>query len=209
MILLPTFIIKLVHQVYWYMFVSISIFGFESSTALNVLVCCITTLGWLYKTTVFLFMCVLFRLMCSLQILRLQGYIKLLERTTDVRIIMAEHMRIRHQLSLISHRTRSFLVISLFMITFSQLWTLLVLIESAKTLSFFRAGDLVVSYVTVIHISVIHFFSAEVSIASSHIFLHCIHTHVLSLNGHILESGGEHLLIRYVNLAYGAGLLIC
>lgn len=103
-------------------------------------------------------MCVLFRLMCSLQILRLQGYIKLLERTTDVRVIMAEHMRIRHQLSLISHRTRSFLVISLFMITFSQLWTLLVLIESAKTLSFFRAGDLVVSYVKVIHFSIILFF---------------------------------------------------
>ena len=29
------------------------------------------------------------------------------------------------------------------------------------------------------------------------------------MSGHILGSGEEHLLIHYVNLAYGAGLLIC
>jgi hypothetical protein len=82
--------------------------------------------------------------MCCLQILRLKGYKKLLEETPDVSIILSEHMRIRSQLLTISHRFRIFMVSSLFTISFSQMCSLFVILGSAKSINFFRAGDLAV-----------------------------------------------------------------
>lgn len=110
----------------------------------DIFMCAGNVLAWLYKSTVFLFVCVLFRLLCSLQLLRLREYIKLVEGTTDVLVILQEHLRIREQLSIISHRFRVFLVLSIFLITFSQLYSLLVISDSQDTLHFMSAGDLLV-----------------------------------------------------------------
>jgi hypothetical protein len=148
-ILLPCFLIELIFRVWWYLYVSISIPFFvlpggEHPRVINVVLCCAGMLSWLYRTSVFLFMCVLFRLMCCLQILRLKGYKKLLEETPDVSIILSEHMRIRSQLLTISHRFRIFMVSSLFTISFSQMCSLFVILGSAKSINFFRAGDLAV-----------------------------------------------------------------
>ncbi|CAK9881478.1 unnamed protein product [Sphagnum jensenii] len=148
-ILLPCFLIELIFRVWWYLYVSISIPFFvlpggPHPRVINVVLCFAGMLSWLYRTSVFLFMCVLFRLMCCLQILRLKGYKKLLEETPDVSIILSEHMRIRSQLLTISHRFRIFMVSSLFTISFSQMCSLFVILGSAKSINFFRAGDLAV-----------------------------------------------------------------
>lgn len=82
--------------------------------------------------------------MCSLQVLRLEGYNKLLEVTSEVSIILKEHMKIRSQLTTISHRFRFFMVLALFAIVFSQLTSLFQILLFAKTINFFRAGDLAV-----------------------------------------------------------------
>lgn len=148
--LLPIALIEIAFRVWWYYYVTVSIPFIEShrrlKIILNVVLCSCGLLSWLYRTSVFLFTCILFRLMCHLQILRLKGYIKLLETTSNVSIILSEHMRIRSQLTIISHRFRAFLVAASFTISFSQVWSAFVLLSSYEKFNFFRAGDLVVSH---------------------------------------------------------------
>ena len=148
-ILLPVAVIEIVFRLWWYYYVTVTIPFIESdrtlSLVLNIAFFSSGLLSWLYRTSVFLFTCILFRLMCSLQILRLKGYIKLLGTTPNVSIILTEHMRFRSQLTTISHRFRAFLISALFTISFSQVWSLFVLLSSYEKTNFFRAGDLVVS----------------------------------------------------------------
>lgn len=156
-ILLPVALIEIAFRMWWYYYVTVSIPFMASDRRLTILlnVAFFTSglLSWLYRTSVFLFTCILFRLMCSLQILRLKGYIQLLGTTPNVSVILAEHLRIRSQLTTISHRLRAFLVASLFTISFSQVWSLFVLLSSLEKISFFRAGDLVVSVRSILQTS--------------------------------------------------------
>jgi hypothetical protein len=144
-ILLPCMTVEVVHKVWWYLFVSVRVPYLLEEPALNIILCSVTLLAWLYKAAVFLFVCILFRLMCTLQLLRLRGYIELLQETSSVATILKEHMRIRDQLLMISHRYRVFVILSMFTITFSQLTSLFLVTDSRnKGINFFRAGDLVV-----------------------------------------------------------------
>lgn len=142
--LFPTFLIAIAHRGWWYSYVTVSFPYLADVPRVNVILFGAAVISWLYRTSVFLFMCVLFRLMCSLQVLRLKGYNKLLETTSEVAIILKEHMRIRAQLTTISHRFRLFLIFALFTIVFSQLSSLFEILLSAKQINFFRAGDLAV-----------------------------------------------------------------
>jgi hypothetical protein len=132
--LLPTFVVAVAHRVWWYYYVTLSFPYVSDVPRINLVLFIAAVFSWLYRTSVFLFMCVLFRLMCSLQVLRLKGYNKLLEVTSDVSIILKEHMKIRNQLTTISHRFR----------IFSQLSSLFQILLSAKDINFFRAGDLAI-----------------------------------------------------------------
>lgn len=142
--LLPTFLIETFHRALWYYYVTVSAPYLANIPNANLLLFALSILSWLYRTSVFLFMCVLFRLMCALQILRLRSYYKLLETTSEVTTILKEHMKIRTQLTTISHRFRLFLIFALFTIILSQLSSLFQILLSAKTINFFRAGDLAV-----------------------------------------------------------------
>ncbi|KAG0582571.1 hypothetical protein KC19_3G070200 [Ceratodon purpureus] len=142
--LLPAFLIESFHRAWWYYYVTVSAPYLANIPHINLLLFTLSILSWLYRTSVFLFMCVLFRLMCSLQILRLRSYYKLLETTSEVSTILKEHMKIRNQLTTISHRFRVFLIFALFTITLSQLSSLFQILLSAKMINFFRAGDLAV-----------------------------------------------------------------
>uniref|UniRef100_A0A0D9X9W7 Uncharacterized protein n=1 Tax=Leersia perrieri TaxID=77586 RepID=A0A0D9X9W7_9ORYZ len=77
-----------------------------------------TVASWVYRTGVFLLVCVLFRLTCELQILRFEGIYHMFDdveaRATD---IFAEHRRIRTQLLATSHRYRAFIICCLVTIT--------------------------------------------------------------------------------------------
>lgn len=104
--------------------------------------------SWVYRTGVFLLVCVLFRLTCELQILRLQGVHKLFETSSgsgsDVVVIFNEHLRIRKQLSVTSHRYRFFIIVCLLVITVSQFVALLLVLASKSDKNFFNSGDVVV-----------------------------------------------------------------
>ncbi|KAJ7543533.1 hypothetical protein O6H91_09G042300 [Diphasiastrum complanatum] len=80
----------------------------------------------------------------SVEILRLQGYNKLVGETPEVSVILSGHMHICDQLLIISHRSRTFLMTSLLTITLSQFLSLFAITTTAGPVNFFRAGDLAI-----------------------------------------------------------------
>ncbi|XP_057723905.1 uncharacterized protein LOC130939857 [Arachis stenosperma] len=98
-----------------------------------------------HRTLVFLVLCVLFRLTCKLQRLRFEGVHKIFEGCgSDASLIFGEHVRIRKQLWLTSHRYRFFIIGCLVTITVSQLGALLLVLASKSDKTFFNFGDLLV-----------------------------------------------------------------
>lgn len=144
LILLPSFLVELVHQVWWFNYASAQLPFIQSSAAKNTLMCSIVMVSWLYKTAAFLLPCILFRLMCYLQNLRFEGYTKMLQSSSEVPVILSEHMRLRLQLNIISHRYRMFIVLSLVTVTVSQFAFLLMITATTGSVNFFKAGDLAV-----------------------------------------------------------------
>ncbi|KAM0835232.1 hypothetical protein ACQ4PT_063063 [Festuca glaucescens] len=105
-----------------------------------------TVASWVYRTGVFLLVCVLFRLTCELQILRFEGIYHMfdVEACAAADEIFVEHRRIRTQLLATSHRYRVFIICCLVTITVSQLGALLVALSSKDGKSFANSGDLLV-----------------------------------------------------------------
>ncbi|KAJ1269165.1 hypothetical protein BS78_07G189700 [Paspalum vaginatum] len=105
-----------------------------------------TVVSWVYRTGVFLLVCVLFRLTCELQILRFEGIYHMfdVEARATAAEIFAEHRRIRTQLFATSHRYRVFILCCLVTITVSQLGALVVALSSRAPKSFSNTGDLLV-----------------------------------------------------------------
>lgn len=106
-----------------------------------------TVASWVYRTGVFLLVCVLFRLTCELQILRFEGIYHMfdVEARAAAAEIFAEHRRIRTQLLATSHRYRAFILSCLVTITVSQLGALVVALSSKDGKSFANSGDLLVT----------------------------------------------------------------
>jgi len=149
-VLLPCFVVELIHKILWFSDASVNIPFISNKLAKNIVMCFLLMLSWLYRAATFLLMCVLFRLTCSLQILRFKGYYKLLESTPEQSVILKEHMRIREQLVIMSHRFRLFLLSSLLTVTLSQFASLFVVTAHSGVVSFAKVGDLVVRKHTLI-----------------------------------------------------------
>ncbi|KAK6927766.1 Protein of unknown function DUF3537 [Dillenia turbinata] len=144
-ILLPTFLFELAHKIIFFSTVDVQIPRACSRIPINSIMFFSVLASWIYRTGVFLLVCVLFRLTCELQILRFEGFRKMLEGSgSDARVIFEEHLRIRKQLSLTSHRYRFFIIGSLIIITISQFGALLMVLASKSEKNFLNSGDLVV-----------------------------------------------------------------
>ncbi|KAI3690195.1 hypothetical protein L2E82_48170 [Cichorium intybus] len=76
--------------------------------------------SWLYRTVVFFLVSVLFRLICYLQILRLQDFAQVFQVDSDVEAVLREHLRIRRHLKIISHHYRALISFALIIVTVSQ-----------------------------------------------------------------------------------------
>lgn len=120
--------------------------------------------SWTYLTTIFLSACLLFNLVGNLQIIHCQGYGFLLQRESDGLILLAEHLRLRHHLSKISHRFRIFLLLTLVVVTVSQFATLFQTLGNRGFLNFINGGNFAVSsIVEVVGITVCLYASAKIS----------------------------------------------
>ncbi|KAL2346859.1 hypothetical protein Fmac_000859 [Flemingia macrophylla] len=139
-IILPSFCVELAHKIIFFLRVEIS-----CGTPLKWVVFVLALVSWVYRTGLFLLACVLFRLTCELQILRFEGLRKLFEGCgSDASMIFSEHVRIRRQLWITSHRYRFFIISCLVTITVSQLGSLLLVLEAKSDTTFFNSGDLVI-----------------------------------------------------------------
>ena len=150
-ILLPSFFVELAHKIIVFTTAKISFPYVSSSVTLNASVFVLVLASWVYRTGVFLLVCVLFRLTCELQILRFEGLHKIFEGCdSDCDAIFKEHGRIKKQLWVTSHRYRFFIIACVVTITVSQLGALLLALKSKTEKTFFNSGALVVSILTLV-----------------------------------------------------------
>ncbi|XP_073132702.1 uncharacterized protein [Henckelia pumila] len=101
--------------------------------------------SWTYVTTIFLSACILFHVVCKLQIIHFEDYGKLLERESDVLVLLQEHARLRHYLSKISHRFRICLLLQFLIVTISQFLTLFQTTGYNGIITFINGGDFAAS----------------------------------------------------------------
>lgn len=141
---LPCFLADGVYKIWWLVTGGTQIPYFYNVYLSHTIVCILLLSSWLYRISVSFLVCVLFRLICFLQILRLDDFAQDFEKDSDVAKILLDHLSIRRNLRIISHRFRVFILFSLIIVTASQFVSLLVTTESSTTADIFTAGELAV-----------------------------------------------------------------
>lgn len=143
---LPCFLAECAYKIWWYISgVSETEIPYYGNIYVSSSILCILELfSWLYRTSIFFLVCVFFRLICYLQILRLEDFAQVFQKETDVGSILVEHLRLRRNLRIISHRFRAFILASLLLVTASQLIFLLMTLKSGAKVDILKAGELTV-----------------------------------------------------------------
>ncbi|KAF0933648.1 hypothetical protein E2562_018881 [Oryza meyeriana var. granulata] len=95
--------------------------------------------------------CVLFWIICFLQILRMTGVARDFGQCADVAAVLRQHCRIREQLRQISHRYCKFIVSCLLLVTASQFSALLAATRPYVQVNIATSGELTVSTATTPH----------------------------------------------------------
>ncbi|XP_009783147.1 uncharacterized protein [Nicotiana sylvestris] len=103
--------------------------------------------SWTYITAIFLSACVLFHLVCKLQIIHFDDYVKLLEREPECVVLIQEHVRLRYHLSKISHRFRIYLLLEFLIVIVSHFVTLFQTTGYTGLITYINGGDFAVSSV--------------------------------------------------------------
>lgn len=147
---LPCFLADGVYKIWWLASGGTQIPYFYNVYLSHIIVCILLLSSWLYRTSISFLVCVLFRLACFLQILRLEAFAQVFEKESDVGSILLEHLRIRRHLRIISHRFRRFILSSLIVVTASQFASLLVTTESSSTVNILTAGELALCSITLV-----------------------------------------------------------
>lgn len=147
---LPCFAVECAYKIWWYSSGGTRI-PFLGNVIVSDTVACILELSsWLYRTVVFFLVCILFRLICYLQILRLQDFAQVFHVDSDVESVLREHLRIRRHLRIISHRYRSFILWALMLVTASQFASLLMTTRSTADLHIYESGELALCSVSLL-----------------------------------------------------------
>ncbi|KAG6521807.1 hypothetical protein ZIOFF_018940 [Zingiber officinale] len=139
--ILPCFIVMTVRETVHFMHT------FHQSAWRSTAVLMASMLSWVYLTIILLSACLLFNLVCNLQIIHFEDYGKFLERDVETFLCLEEHMRLRFYLSKISHRFRIFLLLLFLVVTVSQFVTLFQTTGYSGNINFTNAGSLAVSSV--------------------------------------------------------------
>lgn len=100
--------------------------------------------SWTYSTILFLLGMSLFNLVGNLQVIHFENYGKLLEKDLDLSVYIEEHVRLKYNLSKISHRFRAFLLLEFFVISASQFVALLQTTGNKGIINFINGGDFAV-----------------------------------------------------------------
>lgn len=159
MFVLPCFVADTAYKIWWYVTGGPKIPHFGNLVVSHTVACFLEQCSWLYRTSIFFLACVLYRVSCYLQILRLEDFAQVFQLETDVALVLLEHLRVRRTLRIISHRFRTFLLFTLLLVTASQFASLLVTTKSDSSIDIYTAGELAVMIPT----SSINIFQRHVS----------------------------------------------
>lgn len=128
---MPSFGGDAVYKIWWYASGAgrvpdypIHFWGRGAAWVSEAAACGLELASWIYRMAIFFLVCVLFRLICYLQILRLQDFAGVFQES-DVATVLRAHLRIRRQLRIISHRYRAFILSCLVLVTASNFASLL------------------------------------------------------------------------------------
>ncbi|KAM7465136.1 hypothetical protein LguiB_012698 [Lonicera macranthoides] len=130
------------YKIWWYSSGATSIPFLANVIVSDAVACFMELCSWLYRTVAFLLVCVLFRLICYLQILWLQDFAQVFQIDSDVESMLREHLRIRSHLRIISHRYSAFIMLALIFITANQFTSLLMTTRSKSYVNVFITGEL-------------------------------------------------------------------
>lgn len=147
---IPCFAAESAYKIWWYSSGGTRIPFLGNVIVSDTVACILELLSWLYRTVVFFLVCVLFRLICYLQILRLHDFAQVFHIDSDVETVLREHLRIRRHLRIISHRYRVFISMALIVITVSQFTSLLMTTRSSADLNIFKSGELALCSVSLL-----------------------------------------------------------
>ncbi|CAM8986921.1 hypothetical protein QQ045_007644 [Rhodiola kirilowii] len=145
---LPCFAAEVAYKIWWYSSGASRIPFLGNAYLSDAVACFLELCSWLYRTSVFFLVCILFHLICHLQILRLQDFAKVFQVESDVGCVLQEHLRIRRHLRIISHRYRGFILGTLMLVTGSQFASLLVTTKAHSDLNLFKAGEIALCSMT-------------------------------------------------------------
>ncbi|XP_057529547.1 uncharacterized protein LOC130808109 [Amaranthus tricolor] len=145
---LPCFVAECAYKIWWYASGATQIPFLGNIILSDIVACSLELISWLYRTLVFFLVCILFRLICYLQILRLKDFATVFQVDSDVGSVLVEHLRVRRHLRIISHRYRAFILCALIFITSSQFTSLLYTTKNHGDMSIFRAGELALCSMT-------------------------------------------------------------
>ncbi|KAH7837668.1 hypothetical protein Vadar_016493 [Vaccinium darrowii] len=147
---LPCFLADTIYKIWWFVSEGENTPYFVNLYASDIVSCTLQLCSWLYRTSIFFLVCVLFRLICYLQILRLEDFAQVFEKESDVRSILMEHLTIRRNLKIISHRFRVFVLLTLVLVTISHLASLVVTSKSGDVVNVYNAGQLALCSITLV-----------------------------------------------------------
>lgn len=142
---LPCFAFECAYRIWWYATGTSEIPYFFNIYASDIIVCTLQLCSWLYRISIYILACVLYQLICYLHLLKMEDFAQYFQKETDVGSILREHLRIRRNLRIISHRFRAFILLSLLLVTASQFISLIMTMRSSARNNIFEAGELAVS----------------------------------------------------------------
>ncbi|CAH2071525.1 unnamed protein product [Thlaspi arvense] len=142
---LPSLTLQAVYRIWWYASGSDQIPYIINPTLSHVLACTLQLSSWLYRTSLFITACIVYQIICHLQILRLDEFARCFaSEITDFSSTLAEHLKIRRGLKIVSHRFRRFLLLSLFFVTATQFMALLTTIRASVPFHIYEVGELAI-----------------------------------------------------------------
>ncbi|TYH47640.1 hypothetical protein ES332_D10G011900v1 [Gossypium tomentosum] len=147
---LPCLAADSAYRIWWYATGASQIPYLGNMYVSDIIVCALQLASWLYRTSIFILACIFYQLTCHLQILRLEDFAQVFQKETEVRSILAEHLRIRRNLRIISHRFRLFLLLSLVLVSASQFFALLMTTRTTTAVNIYEVGELALCSISLV-----------------------------------------------------------
>lgn len=147
---LPCFVADSAYKIWWFSTGGNQIPYLYNIYLSKAIICILLMCSWLYRISLCFLVCILFRLTCYLHLLRLDEFARVFERESEVAAILIEHLSIRRNLRVISHRFRLFILSTLILVTISQFASLLVITEPSSHVNIATAGELALCSITLV-----------------------------------------------------------